>query len=309
MWSCRRCSARNEAFRNWCRKCNGTRDEALGTSAWQPAAAGPTPKAPPPEGRVRPLAVVAVLAVVALVGAGAFVLLRPADSAKASTAAPDPRTPEQIWADALSAQAVQLTLADFPAGWHSKPRSDEPHDADEEQAIASFGSCLGGGDDEMLSGQTDVPGAAKSDDFEADTGDLSAEAYVYVRPSVQTAQQELSDLGRPQTASCFGQLIDAVVRHAIDHPKPGKELPEGVSFLPAIAGMTDLPGVHADTIAVRITVPVTGPRGSITEVFEFAFAQRARTELMLVLFNVNEAFPDDLAVQLINAMADRTPST
>src|SRR5437762_255393 len=116
MWSCRRCRAQNEAFRNWCRSCNGTRYEALGASAaWQATTPAPPARG---SGRVRPLTAVAIIAVLALVGAGAFVVLRPDDSSKVAAETPDPRTPEQIWADTATANAVKLTLADLPAGWH-----------------------------------------------------------------------------------------------------------------------------------------------------------------------------------------------
>jgi hypothetical protein len=80
-----------------------------------------------------------------------------------------------------------------------------------------------------------------------------------------------------------------------------------VTFGDAAASLTDLPGVRAEAIDVRVTVPVTGPRGTITEVFDFVFARKQRTEMTLFLFNIDDPFPTDLAVQLTNAMADRVP--
>ena len=52
---------------------------------------------------------------------------------------------------------------------------------------------------------------------------------------------------------------------------------------------------------------ITGPGGTVKEVFDFVFARKGRAELSLALFNVDEPFPTDLAVQLTNAMTDRTP--
>jgi len=266
----------------------------------------PTPR-PPRSGRVHPVGVVAVLVVLAMAGAGAFMVLRPQDSAKTRKAAADPRTQEQIFNDALAAQGVQLTLADFPAEWHTKPRSVSTHDATEEKTIQSFEVCMGDPAAAVLSDDSETPGAAKTDKFEADRGTLSAEADVSFRPSIEAAEAEYALLQRPQLADCFEELMNATVRHAVENPAPGDEVPAGVTFGDATASMTDLPGVRAEAIGVRITVPVTGPRGTITEMFDFVFARKQRTEMTLFLFNIDDPFPTDLAVQLTNAMADRIP--
>ena len=306
MWSCPRCGARNELFRSWCRKCSSSREEALRANSGMAPTPAPAPRPQRSENR-HPLRVVAVLVILALAGAGAFAMLRPDDSPKVPAAKADPRTPEQIYADALAAQAVQLTLADFPAEWHTKPRSQHVHDADEEKTLQSFEICMGDARAAVLSDDSDTPGGAKTDEFVSDRGDMSAEADVILQPSVQVAQQELALLHRPQLADCFGSLMNATVRHAVDHPAPGNEVPAGVSFGNAVVTVSTVADVHADTVALRATVEVTGPRGSITEVFDFMFAQKGRTEMTLFLFNVGDPFPADLAVQLLNAMADRIP--
>ena len=244
----------------------------------------------------------------ALIGAGAFVVLRPDDATKVRVATADPRTQEQIFSDALAAQAVQLTLADFPAEWHTEPRSPSTHDADEERVVQTFETCMGDFGAAVLSDDSETPGTAKTDKFGADRGTLSAEADVNLRPSIEAAEREFGLLRRPQFAKCFQDLTNASVRHAVEHPAAGDEVPAGVSFGDATVTMTDLPDVHADTIAVRATVPVTGPRGSITEVLDFVFARKQRTEMTLFLFNIGDPFPTDLAVQLTNAMADRVPN-
>ena len=307
MWGCPRCGARNEIFRDWCRKCAASRDEARRAERQGPAVA-PSPAPRPPRSSDRhPLRLVAVFVVLALAGAG-FVVLRPDDSTKIRAAAADPRSPEQIYSDALAAQAVQLTLADFPAEWHTKPRSPNEHDADEEKMLQSFERCMGDAGAAVLSDDSDTPGDAKTDEFVADRGELSAEADVSMRPSSEVAQEELALLSRPQSADCFRELIDATVQHAVEHPDPGKEIPAGVSFGNATTTVTNLAYVRADTVAVNASVPVTGPRGTITEVFEFVFARKGRTEMSLFLFNVDDPFPADLAVHLMNAMVDRVPN-
>ena len=310
MWSCPRCGARNELFRSWCRKCSSNREDALRASRGLAPAPVPMPvptREPRPPRSGHPLGVVAIVVVLALVGAGAFVVLRPGDSSKVSAAPADPRTPEQVFTDAMAAQAVQLTLADFPAEWHTKPRSHNEHDADEDKTLQSFETCMGDLGAAVLSDDSDTPGTAKTDEFVSDRGEMSAEADVSLRSSSEVAQEELALLSRPQSADCFRELMDATVRHAVEHPDPGKEIPTGVSFGKATATVTNLADVRADTVAVRATVPVTGPRGTITEMFEFIFARKGRTEMTLSLFNVDDPFPADLAVRLLNAMADRVP--
>jgi len=303
MWNCPRCGARNELFRSGCRKCGSARDEALRSNK-ELALAPPAPR-PPRSGR--PLAVVAILVVVAFAGAGAFVFLRPDDSSKVPVAAADPRTQQQIYADALAAQAIQLPLADFPAEWHTKPRSHNEHDADEEKTLQSFEICMGDAGAAVLAEDSDTPGKAETDEFVSDRSDMSAQADVSLQPSIEAAQEEFAMLHRPQLADCFGSLMNATVRHAVEHPAPGKEVPAGVSFGDAVVTVSNMADVHADTIALRATVEVTGPRGSITEVFDFIFAQKGRTDMTLFLFNVGDPFPGELAVHLLNTMADRIP--
>ena len=253
--------------------------------------------------------VVAVVLVLALAGAGAFLVTRPDESAKVAAAARDPRSPEQIWNDTVTAQSVQLTLADFPEGWHTEPRSQKTHDAIEQDAIQTFGSCMGDPLAAVATGDAESPGTAKSDKFVADSGSLQAEGDVHLEPSVEAAEAEFVVLRRPQFARCLGDLLNAAFRHAVDNPAPGEALPAGVSFGDASVTTIELPGSHADAIGVHGTVPISGPRGSITEVFDFVFARKARTGLTLSLFNVGDAFPTDMAVQLLNAMADRAPNT
>ena len=268
----------------------------------------PRPPRPRGERNRRPLGIVAVVVVVlALLGAGAFVVLRPEESAKARAAARDPRTQEQIFNDALAAQAVLLTVADFPAEWHTEPRSPSTHDASSEKTVQSFEVCMGDPAAAMLSDGSETPGTAKSDKFVSDRGTVSAEADVTLLPSTEVAEKEYALLHRPQLVDCFGDLMNATVRHAIENPKPGDEVPAGVSFGDATASVLDLPGTHAEVVDVHVTVPVTGPRGSITEIFDFVFARKQRTMMSLFLFNVDDPFPSDLTVQLTNAMADRLP--
>jgi hypothetical protein len=309
MWSCPRCSSKNEMFRSWCRKCSVSRDEALRANQWQAPPPVPAPRAPGTRrsGHPRPLGVVTVLVVLALGGAGAFFVLRPDDSTKIRAAAADPRTQEQIFNDALAAQAVQLTLADFPAEWHTTPRSDSPHDAGDDKILHTFEICMGDAAAAVLSDESETPGTAKTDKFEADRGGPSAEAEVTLRPSIEAVQSEFALLHRPQFPDCFRDLTNASIRHAIENPAPGQEVPAGVTFGDATVTLPDLPDVHADAIDVRSTVVVTGPRGSITEVLDFVFAHKQRTEMTLFLSNIGEPFPTDLAVQLTNAMADRVP--
>src|SRR5690349_13602269 len=191
--------------------------------------------------RRRTLGLVCVVVLVAACGGGGKGSAGSSSAAAAGGNSTPSRTPDQLAADTQTAQSVVLQLSDLPSGWEAKPRDPSTADTPEAKAATKkFAECVGV--DPSLVGQQDDPSKARaeSDKF-TDSHDLEVESSATVEPSSDAGQQAITAFAKPEARGCFQDFVRTAVEYSLQHPAPGKQLPQGASVGDAEVGAVNLP--------------------------------------------------------------------
>jgi hypothetical protein len=201
----------------------------------------------------------------------------PDDVATQDGADQDSESPQQD--DEAIAEAVLLTIDDFPSGWEAEPIDDDRADVSLDDDI---GQCLGVDDD-----QREPDGAhASSPAFTSPTNE-QVSASVWFSSSSDEARRAFEVLHAPDTPGCFADAFDAQARR--DRPPEGVEVGEPMfdwlpfdrlgddlvairGTLPATVGGVDL-ALHGGAVFTRVG------RGVITITFSSALAPLDTDEL------------------------------
>jgi hypothetical protein len=231
-----------------------------------------------------------------------------ASSASPSSAtSSDQRTAEQRAADQKTAEAVIFKLSDFPPGWESQPQDSSSTPSELKTAATKFGQCLHV-DPALVTNVSDSSKTKADSDTFTDSHDLQVDSKATVEPSPEAAMQGLTAFQQPDARGCLKDFFDATLSYVLAHPKSGQQLPKGVTIGNIEVGQVNLPGIHGEAVAYRLTIPVTAGI-SIKLFIDFVLAVNGRTGMTLTYQNIGDPFPQDMEVQLSNTVIDRAPAS
>lgn len=242
----------------------------------------------------RVVMVPAVLVLAAGCGAGATRhASEPTDRRPASQRADD---------DATVGRTV-LRLSDLPAGWAATPSTDDPSAPPSKAGEKRFAGCLKV-DPSLFGAGAGSDATAQSDDF-SDTDDHEVSSSVTLT-TADRARSVLQAVGKPEATGCLEAFVNDAVRSTVRQPKPGDELPAGITLGKAEVVPLSLP-VHAESAAYRTKVPVSVEGQSLDAWFDMVLSLRGRVGATMTFISFGEPFPASLAADLVNKVVDRAP--
>lgn len=216
-------------------------------------------------------------------------------------------------ADRVTAGAVNITLADAPAGWtidHSKNGplsgfssggggSGGVSASEQERLQAQFASCLGTSGGPLFAPQQPTASAvspALSDP--GGVGPTEALSVTQVYASAGDVAASLAVVARPKFAVCAGQVIGAEILPGIE-----QSLSQGLTASqPQVTALAlpSLPGVTAAGVSVVITV--AGGTSSVPSEFILVFLGAGRIESLLTEVAVGQPFPAPVTSSLTTTL-------
>jgi len=215
----------------------------------------------------------------------------------------DPRSSSELAADKAEAQRLLLRLPDLPADWTAEPDTAGAK-AQRTATRERYAACVG--ESPLLVGGRDRAGA-ESDDF-VDQNDQKASNAITVWPSRETARAELESSRQPKARGCYEAAVNGAIQEAVKNPPPDDPLPPGVTFGQVKVEVLNVPNLHADSVALRATLPISAQGQTADAIFDVVLAVKGRTTIDMTLQNLGEPFSPGLETTLINKVIDRAPA-
>ena len=226
------------------------------------------------------------------------------DTSSSDSSSSDGRSAKELAADKATAEAAILQLSDLPAGFTASPRAPSTADTPEAKAaVKKFADCSGVDpsllDDDDSSDKT----KARSDKFKSKNLEVESDASVAASEDEQKKIFESFKL--PAVRGCFADFFGDAISFGLEHPSSGGTVPSGIEVGTIDVTAPKLPGLHADAVVYRASIPVKVQGQSVTIVTDFVLALTGRIGLTLTFQSVEVPFPQDDEVQLINVSIDR----
>jgi hypothetical protein len=180
--------------------------------------------------------------------------------------------------------------------------------AAETAEVEKFAACLGV-DPSLVGDPTPNDQKAKFKGDKLKFGrDQEIESSATVEESPTVASLALQFLGKAGATGCFQDFFNGGIRAALNSGAGGTSLPAGVSLGDIEVQAVTLP-LHTDAVVYRAALPFSFAGVSVVGRFDFVFAVRGRVDLSFTFSNLGDPFPEDLEVQVMNAVIDRTPAS
>jgi hypothetical protein len=285
-WTCARCGATNETWRNWCRSCSMTQgDSAPPVSSPPPFAATPSPFAasPPPDSKrsgPTPLVIVAAVLAVVVIGVGAFVVFGSGGTTRSAQATVD---------------AAILHTADLPDGFvesDSSSSSSSSDDPAKQAANACFQTATGLSPDAADKDRTAKRDATFKSGSSDDKVTINASAEVY--GNLDTVTKSLRALSDPAAEACVQQLFTDTFAKTNVTVSDYQQLP------------VELPKIGDDRNGFRVEFTITGPTGKTAQLgFVSAVVKVGHAFVSMVVTSLNGAEPPTLVSDGLTTMTGR----
>ena len=194
--------------------------------------------------------------------------------------------------DSADARPLLLTLADLPTGWRTNATADAQADA---KLAAAMLSCLKETDVDIFDAGGRHTSRAHSPAFGSPDG-LSITDEVVLSRSDARSTASLAVVQRANFAGCLAAFVNNTFKTTLagDPSAAGATVGEvKVDTLPPPAG--------ADSVAYRVTVPVTLNGQARTLSFDDVFLRHGRATAVLSLNGTGGPFPADVANHVIAA--------
>lgn len=133
------------------------------------------------------------------------------------------------------------------------------------------------------------------------------ENSVALAPSNGKAQELFGIIERPETPGCLTKALGEVAQQALKRPKPGEELPQGVTVGQVSINRASFPMIGERTVAFRATVPVQFGGLSLRMYADLVLALKGRAAALLYFTDVGSPFKTDEAQRLTKIVVDRLP--
>jgi len=222
-------------------------------------------------------------------------------STKASSPVADRRNDSQFASDKAEATRVVLRLTDLPArAWTGKPdnSTDSP---EKDAALDRLGKCLSV-DPSIVAGDAKGKATADSDDFE-DEENHQVSNSVTVVSSRELATKQLAVFRQAEFPQCFEAFMTTAIRS-----KSGVGSSAGVTFGAVQVRPLTVPGLTAESVSYRISVPVTGEGQTVDALVDIVVVLKGRTGVRMTFTGIGSPFPPDLETSLTNKIIDRSPA-
>jgi hypothetical protein len=215
-------------------------------------------------------------------------------------------TEDNVARDRGAAQRAVLQLSDFPSGWTGTPSTDDPTAAENKAGQKRFAACLKV-EPSLIGAGAASEATAASDDF-GDSDNHQVSSTVTVTPTAKGVRGVLDAVRKPEAPGCFQAFVNDALVSATRHPKPGEELPPGVTFAKAEVDRLTMPGLDGDYVAYRARVPVVVEGQSVDATFDMALTLTGRTGTTMTFISFGAPFPAELETQLTNKVLGRAPA-
>jgi hypothetical protein len=208
--------------------------------------------------------------------------------------ADDPRGASERADDQAAAEAMLLTLADFPSGWEETP-ADEADDENDELS-ADTADCLGVDPDEL---DPDNPKATSPSFSSSDDDEASVE--VAFTPSEEAATRALELLADEAAPGCYGEAIQVL----IEDNAAQEDLPEGIELGEATFNRLSFASLGDESTAFRVTLPFSAEGLNIDYFLDVVFVRVGRIGITGQFQAVVTPFDEAHAAELMQTVIDR----
>lgn len=223
-------------------------------------------------------------------------------STKASLPVAEQRSASQFASDKAEAERVVLRLTDLPPrAWTGKP--DDSSDSPEKDAAGKqLGECMSV-DPSIVAGGAKGKATADSDDFE-DEGNHQVSNSVTVVSSRARASEQLAVFKKAEFPKCF----ETYMTTAIKSKTSGGGSSGGATFGAVRVTPFTVPGLNAESVSYRISVPVSGEGQTLDALIDMVVVLKGRTGVRMTFTGIGSPFPPDLETSLTNKIIDRAPA-
>ena len=213
-------------------------------------------------------------------------------------------TGQNVGADKAAAQAASLTLSDFPAGWTSKPPSNNSNPS--QDISAQLAKCLGVSQAEL----SKAPARYDSPDFSDSRSNDTASNTVSYRATAADNQSSFAVVSSPKVPGCLTTAVGAVIDQAIAHPtNPSDTLPAGASIGTATVSQMSFPQFGDKSVAYQLKVPISYQSLSIDAYVDVIYAMKGRAGVSMFFEGVDTPFPIDQAQHYTGLVVGRLTNT
>lgn len=212
----------------------------------------------------------------------------------------DPRTESERQADQDAAEAMLLTLDDFPSGWQEEPADDEEASEEEDEAIqADLAECLGIDPEDF---DPDNPSATSPTFTSPDEKEVSVD--VAFAPSAEAAAVAFETLSDDATPGCYGDALQSWLEGAAFE----EGLPEGVEVGDVTASPLSFAALGDESSAFRVTLPVSAEGVTVDLYLDIVFARVGRIGIEGTFDSQFSPFAEADAAALMQTVIDRVPT-
>lgn len=209
----------------------------------------------------------------------------------------------QETADEAAAHRALLTLADLPEGWTASP-ADNSDDSENDPGLEQFMTCLGA-TDTALGG--DDGASVDSPDFSSPNGDSVFNSISFTG-SMEEIRAMVKILDSPEMMSCTKDAVATAIAAGL---QDSMDSDLTVADKPVVSvGTIEVKEVPTPEVGdfvkdLRLTVPMTGPGGTITMYADFLFATKGRAPVIVTGMGLGAALATTMTIGLLRTVVDR----
>ncbi len=210
---------------------------------------------------------------------------------------------QNVAADKALSHAASLKLSDFPTGWTSQPNNPNPNVPNVDQSLAS---CL---HTSASLFNRNSPTQVQSPDFSDSNGD-TVNSQVTYSASASIAEPGLALLQSPRMPSCLQTAVSTLISYALAHPSnPSDSVPSGVSVGQTTVDQMSFPTLGDQTIAYRVTVPVSAASLNIDAYVDGVWIRKGRAVALLEFEGIGNPLDPTMEQQLATLTVGRFTNT
>jgi len=235
---------------------------------------------------------------------GSVVLLTLATAACSSTStSTSSGSTQNVAGDRALARAANLRLSDFPAGWTAtaNPESSSGQGVDKDLA-----SCL---KTNAAAFAQSAPTRVSSPEFGDTSHDMASSSITYLA-STSEAETGIALFQQPTAAACLQTVVTATVSQVLAHPtNPSETLPLGMALGSPMVAPLSFPTLGNQSVAYRVTIPITGSSLSLSLYVDLVIAQKGRAIALLTFVGALSPFDPSLEQHLSTLTVGRLVDT
>jgi hypothetical protein len=209
----------------------------------------------------------------------------------------DERTDAEREADQQAAEAMLLTLGDFPAGWEAGPVEE---DEGNEDLRGDLANCLGVDEDVL---DSDNP-QATSPTF-ASSNDEEVSVEVGFTPSSDEASRVLEVMHDDAMPGCYAETLRALVTRNL---LTAEDLPDDVEVGEPTFNPLSFTDLGDDSVAFRTTLPVAVGQLNVDVYVDVVVVRIGRIGITATFQSQLSPFDSDQAAELVQIVVDRAPA-